>query len=381
MTDAADVRDAVHPLGPEQLVRPAVLEMRPYAVAPAAGLIKLDAMENPYPWPTSLRQAWLDVLASTTVHRYPDPAGTELKAELARVFGIPESASVLLGNGSDELIQLLALAFGGRDGSILSPGPSFVMYRLIAAMSGMRYHEVPLIEQDFSLDLDATLEAIRRQRPAIVYLAWPNNPTGTLYPRDAVEAILAAAPGVVVLDEAYHAFCGESFIDALADWPNLLVMRTLSKAGLAGLRLGFLVGSPQWVEQFEKCRLPYNINTLTQATVRLALQHWPVFEAQTDAICSQRAVLEAGLRAMPGVHVWSSAANFVTFRVGPGKAGDIHAGLLDAGILIKRLDGSHPLLRDCLRVTVGSAVENHAFLSAMASNMLTTPSGTAADVR
>jgi histidinol-phosphate aminotransferase len=357
-------------VGPERLIRPEVLAMRAYAVAPAEGLIKLDAMENPYRWPAALRQPWLDALATTDINRYPDASGAALKAELARVFGIPDSAGLLLGNGSDELIQLLALAFGGRDGGVLSPGPSFVMYRLIAGLVGMPYHEVPLRASDFGLDVEGMLAAIRRERPAIVYLAWPNNPTGTLYPREAVEAVLAAAPGVVVVDEAYHAFCAQSFLDRVADWPNLLVMRTLSKAGLAGLRLGFLVGAPRWMEQLEKCRLPYNVNALTQVSTRLALQHWALFTEQTESIRAQRAVLEAALQAIAGVRVWPSMANFLTFRVGEGMAASVHARLINAGVLIKRLDGSHPLLRDCLRVTVGTPAENQAFLQALAAALV-----------
>ncbi len=344
------------------LVRPQVREMQAYHVAEAGGLIKLDAMENPYPWPPALREKWLRALGAVRPNRYPDPEAGSLKALIREVFGIPDGVGLMLGNGSDELIQLLGLALGGADRSVLTPAPGFAMYRIIAGFTGMDYREVPLRRDDFGLDAEAMLEAVRRDRPTIIYLAYPNNPTGNAFDRAAVEAVIREAPGVVVLDEAYHAFCGESFVDDIGRWPNLLVMRTVSKMGLAGLRLGYLAGHPDWLAQLEKCRLPYNVNALTQESARFALEHIEVFEEQTACIRRDREALQSALAAMPAIRVWDSRANFLAFRVPPGKAPAVHRGLLEAGVLIKQLHGSHPLLEDCLRVTVGTPQENERFL-------------------
>jgi len=350
------------------LVRPAVQAMRAYHVPPARGLVKLDAMENPYVWPPAVREQWLDALRHAEINRYPDPQAAELKQALRRSQALPETAELLLGNGSDELIQLLGMALGGQSRTVLSPGPSFAMYRLIAGFTGMDFVEVPLRDEDFALDMPAMRAAIAEQQPAIIYLAYPNNPTGNVFDAEQVREILELAPGVVVVDEAYHAFCGESFVDQVVEQPQLLVMRTLSKMGLAGLRLGYLVAHPAWIRELEKCRLPYNINVLTQCSTEFALNNAALLQEQTARIRADRELLFAQLERLPVVaRVWPSRANFLTFRTRPGTAATIHAALRDAGVLIKCLDGSHPLLHDCLRVTVGSPEENRAFLDALAA--------------
>ncbi len=349
----------------QRLVRPAVQSMQAYHVPPASGMIKLDAMENPYGWPEELRRGWLEQLAGASLNRYPDPSATVLKTRMRAALQVPDGVGLLLGNGSDELIQLLGMALGGDRRSVLTPGPGFAMYRIIAGFSGMDYVEVPLRGDDFALDTDAMLAAISKHQPTIIYIAYPNNPTGNAFQRDSVEAVIRAAPGVVILDEAYHAFCGESFSDALARYPQLLVMRTVSKMGLAGLRLGYLMGHPAWLEQLEKCRLPYNIGVLTQLSAAFALEHVDLFEDQTRRIREERTLLFQALSAIDGLHAWPSQANFITFRVPAGKAGAVHESLRRQRVLIKRLDGSHPLLQNCLRVTVGAPEENAAFLEAL----------------
>lgn len=348
-----------------RLVRPAVQAMEAYHVPPAAGMVKLDAMENPYPWPGELRDAWLQALSGISVNRYPDPTAAAVKERLRREAGIPGEAALLLGNGSDELIQLLGLAVGGEARTVLAPAPGFAMYRLIAGVTGMDYAEVQLGESDFALDAGAMLAAIDRYRPTIIYLAYPNNPTGNTFDAEAMEAVIRAAPGLVVVDEAYEPFCGRSWMSALARHPHLLVMRTLSKMGLAGLRLGYLAGHPDWLSQLEKCRLPYNINALTQASAAFALDHAGHLRRQTEAVCRERERLHQALDQRPELAVWPSEANFITFRTPPGRAGAIHGRLRDEGVLIKCLDGAHRLLADCLRVTVGTPEENDRFLDAL----------------
>ncbi|MBV8658671.1 MAG: histidinol-phosphate transaminase [Burkholderiales bacterium] len=349
---------------PSDLIRPEILALSAYHVPPAAGMIKLDAMENPYGLPPALAAELAEQLRAAPINRYPDPSGAIVRSRLAATMGVPEGVDVLLGNGSDELIQLIALAVAKPGAVILGVEPSFVMYRMIATFCGLRYVGVPLRE-DFSLDLDATLAAIETHRPALTFLAYPNNPTGNRFDQAEVAHIVAAAPGLVVVDEAYHAFATDSFMPRLPDYPNLLVMRTLSKLGLAGLRLGFLAGAPQWLGEIDKLRLPYNINVLTQTAVAFALDHVSVFDAQAAALRVERGALRDGLSALPGVTAYPSEANFILARV--PDAPKTHAALRGAGILIKNLHGAHPLLNHCLRFTVGTPDENRRVLDVLPS--------------
>lgn len=345
-------------------IRPEVRRLQAYHVADPGDAIKLDAMENPYSLPDALRQAWLERLREVPINRYPDPAAGGVQARLARTLGPGGGRSLILGNGSDELIQIIALSVARVDRVVLAPGPGFVMYRMIAAFAGMRFEEVPLLAEDFALDMPAMRSAIDRLRPAVVFLAYPNNPTGNLWPREAVLELVERAPGIVVVDEAYAPFASDSLLDLAGSPPGLVVMRTLSKMGLAGLRLGLAVGDPDLIGELDKLRLPYNINVLTQASVEFALDHAEEFERQAERIRADRESLFEALSAMDGVTPYPSEANFILFGVSPGSAGPVHAGLKERGVLIKNL-ASQPMLEDCLRVTVGTPQENAAFLDAL----------------
>nr|VFJ48312.1 MAG: histidinol-phosphate aminotransferase [Candidatus Kentron sp. FM]VFJ52332.1 MAG: histidinol-phosphate aminotransferase [Candidatus Kentron sp. FM]VFK09594.1 MAG: histidinol-phosphate aminotransferase [Candidatus Kentron sp. FM] len=350
-------------------IRPAVRQLSAYHIPDPANLIKLDAMENPYPWPDHLTDAWLEELRHTPINRYPDPSPASLKALLRETMGLPRDSDILLGNGSDELIQLIAMTLQGPGDAgrrcVLAPEPTFVMYRSIAIALDLEFIGVPLRSGDFALDGGAMLAAMEKHRPAVVFLAYPNNPTGNLFDTDTLGAILAHAPGLVVIDEAYASFAQTGKMDWLRDHPNLIVLRTLSKLGFAGLRLGFAVGHPAWMEQMNKLRLPYNISSLTQVSVAFALENLAVFEEQIARIRRDRAVLFRELAATDGVTAWPSHANFILFRVKDKPAGEIHARLRARGVLIKNLHGSHPLLGNCLRVTVGKPEENRAFLEGL----------------
>jgi histidinol-phosphate aminotransferase len=238
------------------------------------------------------------------------------------------------------------------------------MYEVLAQACRMDFQPVPL-DEDFTLDMPAMRLAIAEHRPAVIFLARPNNPTGNLFDRNNVREILALAPGLVVVDEAYQPFAGDSFMHELPEHPNLVVMRTLSKVGLAGLRLGMLAGHPDWLHEFDKLRLPYNINSLTQATADFALRHWEVFQQQITAICEQRAVVQTALQCFSHIKVWPSQTNFILFRVAAGTADALHADLLAEGILVKNLHRPGVVLQDCLRVTIGRPEENEAFLAAL----------------
>jgi histidinol-phosphate aminotransferase len=346
------------------LVRPEIQAMSAYHVPPASGMIKLDAMENPWPWPESLRSQWLEQLRTVQLNRYPDPSAQALQPVLREAMGVPASAAVVLGNGSDELIQMIIQTVAAPGRVVLAPEPTFVMYRQIAQVAGMTFRGVSLLA-DFSLDRAALLEAVSRTEPAVVFLAYPNNPTGNLFDAGVLRELLAQAPGLVVVDEAYAPFADASFMGELPAHENLLVLRTVSKLGLAGLRLGLLAGNPAWLEQIDKTRLPYNLGSLNQVTARFALQHREVFAAQARQIRASRSELYAALCGLPGLTVYPSAANFILFRAPAGRASGLFEGLKQSGILIKNLHGSAPALQDCLRVTVGQPEENAAFLAAL----------------
>jgi histidinol-phosphate aminotransferase len=352
------------------VIRDDVRAISAYPVPSAAGLIKLDAMENPFGLPEALAHELAQRLARVALNRYPlaDPA--TFKAKLARAVDLPPGQALMLGNGSDELIHLVIQACAKPGATVLAPWPSFVMYEMSARFDGCRFVGVPLAP-DFALDRTAMLAAIREAKPAVTFIAWPNNPTGNLFDRTAVEAILDAAPGLVVLDEAYLPFAQDTWLPALMQRSNLLVLRTLSKLGLAGIRLGYLCGDPAWIEQFDKVRPPYNVNVLTLATADFLLDHLSLLDEQAATLRSERAALLAALRALPGVTAFDSAANFILFRVnwGDDGAARVFAGLKERGILIKNVSRMHPLLAGCLRATVGTPQENAAFLAALKASL------------
>lgn len=350
----------------EELLRPELARLRAYQVPPSEGLIKLDAMENPYGWPPEYVDEWLALLRGVCPNRYPDPSARALKSALRRSAAIPSDAELLLGNGSDEIIQILLMALP-PGAVVLAPEPTFVMYRQIAESLGLNFVGVPLEPEAFCLDLPAFLAAIDRYDPSLIFIADPNNPTGNLLPRDKVLSVLDRAQGLVVLDEAYTPFAGTSYLAELPIRPRLLIMRTLSKLGLAGLRLGYLCGAPCWLSEFEKLRLPYNISSLTQLTAEFALRHPEMLESQVAAILAQRQRVMTELRSLPNLKVYESAANFILLRVAAGRATPIFEGLKTEGLLIKNLHPQGGLLSDCLRVTIGTPAENDRFLSSFES--------------
>ena len=346
------------------LVRDEIRALTAYHVAPAAGLVKLDAMENPYRLPPELARELGEFLATIAINRYPDPVAPRLKASLRDAMGIPAHLEVLLGNGSDEILQIIAMALAKPGATMLAVEPSFALYRMSAAMTGMRYVGVSLRE-DLSLDVGAMLAAVERHRPAITWIAYPNNPTGALFPAQDIRRLIGASPGLVVIDEAYYAFSGgATFLAEVADHPNVVLVRTVSKLGLAGLRVGLAIGPREWLDEFEKVRLPYNVNVLSAAAAEFVLAHRAVLDEQTQALVHERARIERALDTMPGVRRFPSAANFVLVRVADAPRAFEH--LKASGILVRIFHGSHPLLAHCLRLTVGTPDENRRLLEALA---------------
>ncbi|HUQ25873.1 MAG TPA: histidinol-phosphate transaminase [Burkholderiales bacterium] len=344
---------------PQDLIRPEIVSLTAYHVPPSSGMVKLDAMENPYALPEPLRRELAERLARVDLNRYPDPGATALRELIARRMRVPAGMEILLGNGSDDLIQIITFALARPGSTMMYPAPTFVMYRINAVLAGMKGEPVPL-RADFSLDAGAFIERMKALKPALVFIAYPNNPTGVLYPEAEVAQIVRAAPGLVVIDEAYHAFAGASFLPRLAEFPNLVVLRTVSKLGLAGIRLGYLAGRPEWIEQLNKVRQVYNVNVLTQAAAEFMLERLEVLEEQAARILAERESLGRGLAKLPGVTVFPSAANFFLLRV--PDAARVDAALKNQGVLVKNL---HPGLAQCLRVTVGTPDENRILLTAL----------------
>jgi len=350
------------PATPGRLVREDVLARKAYPVPSAVGMLKLDAMENPYHLPEPVRADIARAVAAAEVNRYPDPAAPALKAKLRATMGIPAAADLLIGNGSDEIIAIVTQALARPGAVVLAPEPSFVMYRINAELMGLRYEGLPL-RADFTLDVQALLAKIRELSPAIVWLAYPNNPTGNLYADADIEAVLRAAPGLVVIDEAYNIFARRSFMDRVPEYGNLMVMRTVSKVGLAGIRLGYAAAAPAWIDELDKVRPPYNVSVLTQVVAERALDHLAVFEAQADALRAERARLADGLATLRGVTQFPSEANFILLRV--PDAPRVNEHLKARRILVRSFHGGHPLLAHCLRLTVGAHDENTQVLAAL----------------
>jgi histidinol-phosphate aminotransferase len=351
-----------------RMIRPVIKKIQAYHVADASGLIKLDAMENPYSLSEGLIEKLQVRLCKAELNRYPDPSASALRTRLREVMQVPESKSIVLGNGSDELIQMLAMAVADHDADsdvcLMSFDPGFVMYRMIADFTGITYAGVSLAE-DFSLDIERTRQAIEQRQPAIIFIAYPNNPSANCYDENDIEEIISLAPGMVVLDEAYHPFAQSSFMDRLAEYDNLLVMRTVSKMGLAGLRLGLLCGHPDIIDEIDKIRLPYNINVLTQITAELVLDNVDELEQQAKLIRDEREVLLDRMLLFPELLVFPSQANFILFRVLNKSANDVFESIKHSGVLIKNMNADDGLLKNCLRVTVGKPEENRAFISAL----------------
>ncbi len=355
-----------------KVVRPEVRALSAYSTGlePRARILaKLDANESPFPLGDDLRDhlaaEMVAALGEVTLNRYPDPEARELRAALGEALSL-SPGQILATNGSDEAIQLLGLAVGGSDRSVLAPVPTFAMYELCSRSLGLRFVGVPL-QADFSLEAGPLLAALRRDRPAVVFLAWPNNPTGRLFEAGVVEAAVRESEGLVVVDEAYADYSGRTFLPELARYPNLVVLRTLSKIGLAGIRVGMLIASPAVVEELNKVRLPYNVNALSQAAARVVLRHGALVRERARLIVKERERLLAALRELAGVTVYPSDANFFLIRtVRP--AGEVFQGLLRRGILVRDFSRV-PRLPNCLRVTVGTPEENGQFLAALRATL------------
>jgi histidinol-phosphate aminotransferase len=350
-------------------LRSDVAGMHAYAIQASEGFIKLDAMENPFSLPPALQAALGERLGRTAINRYPQASVAALAEELTAYAGLPAGCRLMLGNGSDELIDLLAVACDKPGATILAPVPGFVMYAMSAQLKGLSFVGVDLTPE-FELDETAMLAAIEQHRPAITYIAYPNNPTANLWDDAVIDRIVAAVgaqQGLVVFDEAYQPFAAKSRLASLAQHDHVLVLRTLSKFGLAGVRLGYLCGRRELVDQIDKVRPPYNVSVLNAECARFALEHAGEYARQAALIKAERERLQAALAGIPGLRAYPSEANMVLVRV-PDSA-RAFAGMKARGVLIKHVAALHPLLANCLRLTVGTPAENDAMIRALKESL------------
>lgn len=334
-----------------KLVKRAIKELRPYEVKEIPCSVKLDANESPYGFEDYIRN-----LKDIKTNRYPDPEAKELRTAVAKRWGIsPEN--IMHGNGSDELIHYIVTTFGGP---VLYPVPTFSMYGIISKALGEREIDVPLTE-DFDIDIQQTLKTIKKEGPRIIFLSSPNNPTGNCFSIEAMLRIIEESRAIVVVDEAYQPFASKKgFLPFLRDYRNLLIMRTLSKIGLAALRVGFLIGRPEIINEINKVRLPFNVNSYSQAIAIRILKEKGLIEKVIKNIVSERERLYSDLSMIKGVKPYPSEANFILFKV--EKSEKVYRALQKKGILIRNLDSQ---VKGCLRVTVGTEQENVLFLNTL----------------
>ena len=355
-----------------KVVRAEIQRMHAYPVAEAAGMVKLDVMESPYRLPPELAAEIGEVVSRVAMNRYPVPSATELRALIRAVMQVPAGCDVLLGNGSDECIQYITAALAREGAVVMAPAPSFAMFSMHALFYRLRFVGVPL-RADFTLDAQAFLAAMAKEQPSLVWIAFPNNPTGNAFAVDDIERIVRAAPGLVVIDEAYQPFAGATFMPRLAEFENMVVMRTVSKIGMAGLRLGYVCGRPEWISSFDKTRSPFNINVLTEAVAIRLLQNKEVLDAQAASVLAERERVRPELARLAGLTVFPSAANFLLVRVAGGQGAQSARGagtraferLKSQGVLVKNFSGGHPLLENCLRLTIGTPEENRILIAAL----------------
>jgi histidinol-phosphate aminotransferase len=353
----------------KQVVRQDIQSMHAYAIQPSAGLVKLDAMENPFRLPEALQRELGERLGRVAINRYPAGGVADVIAALSAYVEMPAGCQMMLGNGSDELISLLALACDVPGATVLAPLPGFVMYEMSAKLQGLKFVGVPTTA-DFELDEAAMLAAIETHRPAITYIAYPNNPTANLFNDAVVERIVAAVGrqnGLVVFDEAYQPFSSRSWMNRVAQHEHVLVMRTLSKFGLAGVRLGYMVGAAALIAEIDKVRPPYNISVLNTEATLFALEHADEFAAQAEVLRAERARLQTALKGIPGITAFPSEANMILVRVPDSKKA--FEGMRARGVLVKNIAGLHPLLANCLRLTVGTPDENTLMIDALKASL------------
>lgn len=346
------------------LFREEILRQEGYRACAVSCGIKLDANENPFTLSPYLQDALFEAMKNVHLNRYPEPGSPLIRERFAQNYGVTQDM-MMVGNGSDELIHILCTALADADSAVMIPVPTFSMYRIIARNAGRVVIETPLEAATFDLDMGAMMDQIVSKTPALVFISYPNSPTGNCFDEKKIEAVISKSTGIVVIDEAYGSFAGKTLTPLLEKYSNLIVLKTLSKVGMAAMRIGFLIGQASVVAQLDKVRLPYNINTLSQIAAGFYMDHLAFFSDQVDKVVKRRDELLLALRRIKGIHPCPTEANFIFFRC-DFDSDRLHRDLIERGILIKNLS-SPGVLKNCMRVTVGSRGENEAFLKALKS--------------
>ena len=347
------------PISLEGLIKSEVRGQQAYVAEKSILPIRLDANENPFPLPAELHAEFMAALDRVSLNRYPEAGSPTLLARVAARYGVAPDM-LMAGNGSDELIQILCTSLVPT--RVMVPVPTFVMYRISSLNNGHKVIEVPL-DDSCDLDLEAMLDLMALHAPGLVFLSFPNNPTGNCFSRNKMEKLLEKAPGLVVVDEAYGNFSGQTFLPLLERYENLVILKTLSKIGLAALRIGFLIGSSSLVNELNKVRLPYNINSLSQAAAGFYLDHEAFFLAQAEDIVGERKRLFCALQQLRGIQPFPSAANFIFFSC-LYDTDRVYRSMREQGIVIKHFPVAGRF-KNSLRVTVGTPRENEMFLGAL----------------
>ena len=342
--------------------------LKAYEVKNIDCVIKLHANENPYPPPADLMDLFRKTLDDFRLNRYPDPDCLELKETVSERLNVPVE-SLVIGNGSDELIQLIQQVFCDPVDTIAFPDPTFAMYAILAEGQGISPATIPLDER-WDFKAEQFEEAIQNRNARVLFISYPNNPTGNCFSDNEILKLIETFPGIVVVDEAYYDFSKKTFAAELNKHNNLIIIRSFSKIGLAGLRVGYAIAHPEIIRQINKVRLPYNSNTVSQVLTTQLLKNFSIIQNQIDTIVQERNRLFEALSKIESLTAFPTDSNFILFRVdNEGEA--FFNKLIENGILVRYL-GSHPKLENCLRVTVGTPRENHQFLEKATSIMCST---------
>ncbi|HIE30235.1 TPA: histidinol-phosphate transaminase [Candidatus Poribacteria bacterium] len=346
----------------KKFIRPDLSDLRPYQVKDVPHRIKMDANENPFDLPKDIKELLASELLKHPFNRYPDPTAKELRVKLSEQLRV-NIEQIVMGNGSDELINYLITAFGRDDARVVFPIPTFSMYEILAKVAGVEVCSASLTE-DFDISVDKLIAQLKPGGTNLVFFSYPNNPTGNCFDRQGIIDILERDDTIVIVDEAYYEFSGKTFIPILNQHPNLVILRTFSKAyGLAGLRIGYMIAHPDIASEVHKVRLPYNLNSFSQKVALKLLEHNRQVTAQISVILKEREKIFQRLAQLDYIQPFPTDANFVLFRT-EADAERLFKRLLTEGILIRNLN-CPGLLRNCLRVTVGTSEENDAFLNGL----------------
>ncbi|HWJ03869.1 MAG TPA: histidinol-phosphate transaminase [Verrucomicrobiae bacterium] len=349
------------------MVREDIKNLVPYEPHLYSNVIKLDANENPHSFPEIVIREIFGRLNGEVFTRYPDPGGQQLKGRISDLIKT-EPDNIVLGNGSDELIQLIMQTFGGPGKRVVIPVPTFSMYKIHGQITGTLPVEVQRNE-DFSLNTELLLTEMNDPDTRVTFIATPNNPTGNSVPLSQIEKLVRETGSLVVVDEAYIDFGGETALPLLNQYPNMIILRTLSKVALAGLRVGYLAAHKDVTRELLKVKQPYNVNAFSQLAAAVVLDNWSTFRQQIGEITAERERLQEELAKIPGILNYPSDANFILFRV-PGSPGKLHQELVEQGLLVRNSPGSTHGLDKCLRVTVGTRQENDLFLEKLRNRLI-----------